>query len=222
MSTVVFNPTNETFDAQYIGETVRIKPDMKLKMDDPRARHILNELGARGLSPLEFGDDEEKVAAEGKKRNLSFKKKQVMVYNQMNEARRQQNMPYMEVPDQIREYSTELGIGIIEPYNIKDTEHEELASLRAERDEQGKQIKDLTNMVQRLVEAQEAGTEVPEEETDDEKEIATNRMKYIRQGKGTFEGWVKKNKELIGAWPEANQSELRTKYAEFYNKELVL
>lgn len=221
MSTVIFNPTNESFDAQYVGEYVTIKAGAKLKMDDPRARHILNELGQRGLCRLEYGDDEEPIAAAGIKRNRAFKLKQVMVYNQMNEARRQQNQSYMEVSPHVQAYADELGVGIIMPYNIKDDERSELATLRAERDEDKKEMKDLRDMVARLLAAQEEGNKVNPNETPEETTIATNRLKYHKLSKKTMEGWIRKNKAEIGAWPEENKSEIRKKYLYTYGQELI-
>ena len=220
MSTVVYNPTNEMFEAQYVGEYIIIKAGAKLKMDDPRARHILNELGQRGLCRLEYGDKEEPIAAAGIKRNKAFKLKQIMNYNQMNEARRQQNQSYMEVPEFIEEYANELGVGVIKPYNIKDTEREELASVRAERDEQKKQIAGLQAMMQRLLDAQEAGNRVDPDESKEETEIETNRLKYKRLGQKTMQAWIDNNKEEIAAWPEENLTEVRKKYLGFYGQEL--
>jgi len=223
MSIVVWNPTNEVMVAQYVGEHTEIKPDSKLKMDDARAKHVLNELGPRGLCRLEYGDDEKKIGEAGRKRHEDFMRKQVMNYNQLNEGRRQQNMPYIEPPDLIKEYSKILGIGIIEPYNIKDTEREELASLRKMVADQSKQNEDLMATINRLLEAKESGETIdPTTETAEEKAIGKNRLEYNRLHKGTFKGWIKNNKERIGAWPEENLTEIRTKYSDFYNKELEI
>jgi cell division protein FtsB len=144
-----------------------------------------------------------------------------MTYNQMNEARRQQNQSYMEVPPQIQAYADELGVGVIMPYNIKDDERAELATLRAERDEDKKEMKDLRDMIARLLSAQEEGDKVNPDETPEETVIANNRLKYHKLGKKTMEGWIRKNRAEIGAWPEENKTEIRKKYLHTYGQELI-
>lgn len=222
MSTVVFNPTHEDFNAQYVGEHVTIKAGQKLKMDDPRARHILNELGQRGLCRLEYGDDEEAIAATALERNREFRLKQIMVYNQMNEARRQQNQSYMTPPAHIKEYAKELGVRVIEPYNIKDSGNAELADAKEENRDLRKQLSSMNAMLERLLEAQDNGAKPvdPDAETAEETVIATNRLKYNKLNTNTFKGWIKNNREEIGAWPEDNKSEIRKKYLGFYGQEL--
>lgn len=220
MGTVLFNPSNEDMHAQYVGEAVIIKAESKIKVDDPRGRHVLNEFGQRGLCKLDYGDDEEVVGAEGLRRNREFKLRQVMLYNQMNEARRQQNQAYMAVPKQIEGYADELGVGVIMPYNIKDGEREELAKLRTERDEQKKELLEMKVLMQRLLDQKDGGDAVNPDETLQEKKVAMNRMMYKRLAPNTLKGWIRNNKLEIAAWPEENLSELRKKYAEFYKKEL--
>lgn len=136
MSLVLFNPTNETLRAQYVGEDVVIAPypqhGHKVKVDDARGRHILNALGPRGLMSLEFGDEEEKKAVIGLERNREFKKKQIIRYNQENERRKQAGMAYIEPTAQVAEYARELGIALLEPYALKDVEKAEVSRLKDE------------------------------------------------------------------------------------------
>ena len=51
MAMILFNPTNEDLETQYIGERVLVKSDSRVRVDDPRGRHVLNTLGPRGLMP---------------------------------------------------------------------------------------------------------------------------------------------------------------------------
>ena len=69
METVLYNPTDkldkkfqEIFKGQYLGKGMRVEPGQKLKVPDPTARHLLNELAPRGLLSLNFGDDAEEKA----------------------------------------------------------------------------------------------------------------------------------------------------------------
>jgi len=222
MSTVVFNPTHEEFKTQYVGEAITIPAGKKLKMDDPRARHILNELGQRGLCRLDYGDDEKSIAAEGIERNREFRMKQIITYNQMNEARRQQNQSYMEPPKHVKEYAKELGTGLITPYAIKDQGNAEIAEMKEENRELRKQLGTMQEFMQRLIDAQEGGGKKidPSTETPEEAVIAANQLKYKRLGKTNLKGWIENNREEIGAWPEENRSEIRKKYLSVYGQEL--
>jgi hypothetical protein len=136
MSLVLFNPTNETLMAQYVGEDVIIAPypehGHKVKVDDARGRHILNALGPRGLMSLEYGDDEDAKREIGLARNREFKKKQIIRYNQENERRKQAGMAYLEPTPQVAEYARELGVALLEPYALKDPEKAEVSRLKDE------------------------------------------------------------------------------------------
>ncbi|MBL0716798.1 MAG: hypothetical protein JJV89_02005 [Desulfosarcina sp.] len=173
MSTVLFNPTNEKLSTQYIGEDVTVLPYPEkghiLKVDDARARHVLNVLGPRGLCSLSYGDDENKkneVATNGILRNKAFKRKMVVEFNQHNQANEQRNLPQLVPTPLLIKYANELGTGLIEPYTTGDAERNEIGVLKAEqernvlelrkRDEEIEQFKGqvsaLTEQVAQLIE----------------------------------------------------------------------
>lgn len=167
MSTVLFNPTNETFLGTYIGEDTTIEPGAKVKVDDARANHFLNKFDRRGLIPLDYGDDgdvfEKKVKAALAK-NKAFKIKSVSAYNQSNLYRKAQNLEYQQPPEQIQEYAEELGIEIIQPYMPADTQTPRMRELESDNKSKDKQISDmqgqineLSNMLQRFITDQQAG-----------------------------------------------------------------
>jgi hypothetical protein len=135
MALILFNPTNETLQTQYIGEDVSLAPGSKTRVDDARGRHVLNVLGPRGLTTLEYGDEgggEAKKAAEGRERNMAFKRKQIMDFNVMNDQRTQAKQPYLTPSVTIRAYANELGIKLFEPYSTTDAAMAPSVELRAE------------------------------------------------------------------------------------------
>lgn len=241
MALVVFNPTNEVLTGTYVGETVDIEPDQKIKMDDARARHLLNVLGPRGLMSLEYGDEGhgvEKKATEGRRRNREFKRQQVLRYNQTNEAHKQQGLPYVQIPEQIQDYAKELGLVLVQPYQYKDKEVEEIADLREERDSQGRyirkledtnkdlqaQIGELTNQMQTLMsmlKPQNEETADPQETEEGRKvELARIRKElgYTKLPKQHFENWIPRRWDEIHAAPQEIQEEIHSKYRHMFNK----
>ena len=118
---VVYNPTNEDLKGWHIGIEFTIPSGAKQKLEDATAKHLLNHLGPRGLMMLEYGDQEreEQIAAEGIRINREFKKKQIRVYNEINEQRKATGLPYNKPTKEVVRYSNELGILLVEPYSMK-------------------------------------------------------------------------------------------------------
>ena len=160
MSIMLYNPTNEVFEMMFSGKTIFLNPGEKLKVDESCGKHLLNGFTPRGLCSLEHGDNEEEVGKDGKLRNQNFKKRMVMDHNQRNVIRKQQGLSYIEPTKKIQEYSNELGIGLDEPYAIRDKEKDRLLMLEKENQEQKKSISELTDLVRQLLDKETK----PEEE----------------------------------------------------------
>lgn len=135
MSIILFNPTNERFEMVYSGRGIFLEAGGKLKVEDNCGKHLLSIFGIRGLTSLEFGDDEDKIAADAKGRNDDFKRKMVMDYNVRNAQRKQQGMAYLIPTKEVKNYSSELGLALDEPYAVRDLENERMAVLKKENDE---------------------------------------------------------------------------------------
>lgn len=135
MSMMIWNPTNEKLTYQVGGKSYFFTPGERIKLEDSVAKHLLHNLGPRGLSVLEYGCDEKQIGDDGIERNREFKVKQITEYNQRNETRKQTNFPYLTPTKEIKAYAIELGIGLLEPYAPRDEEHEATASMRKEIDE---------------------------------------------------------------------------------------
>ena len=124
---VLYNPSNEEFHMQHAGISMSMKADTKLEVSDACGRHVLNAMGQRGLTQLTYGCDEEKIKKEALGRNLAFKKKQIMEYNQKNENRKQMGLAYLPPTTNVTDYSLELAITLLEPFTMKDAEKQKIS-----------------------------------------------------------------------------------------------
>ncbi len=141
---VVLNPTNEDFDMQYSGVSFTIRSGQKQTLSANAANHILNSFGPRGLCYLQYGADEVKITAEGKRRNENFKRRHVTEFNIRNENRKNMNLGYLPPSEKTRQYAEELGIELVEPYAAKDKDREKMQN-------QEKEIKELRQKIDMLL-----------------------------------------------------------------------
>jgi len=250
MSTVLFNPTTEEFETQYVGETVRIdaypNPGHMLKVDDARARHVLNVLGPRGLSTLDYGDEgdaKEAKAKSGRNRNKAFKRKQIIEFNQLNQGNEQRKLPYIVPTKQLVEYADELGITLLQPYSHPDEGREKVSGLLnevKEKDtlikEQGKQISDLgsqvstlSDQVSKLIE----GFKQPKPDKNDvwvepveklprdfTEEDYAEMTRFRTLNKVSFKVWMKKNWGDIPDYPNGIQTEIQARHENLFGTPL--
>jgi hypothetical protein len=133
---VVWNPTNEDFDMQYAGISFTIKAGEKRELEGNCAGAILNSHGARGLTVLKYGDEanEDGIAAAARARNREFKMRQVVLYNQQNENRKHMNLGYLPPMAKLKEYALELGIKLLEPYNVREEERAGISEAKRENE----------------------------------------------------------------------------------------
>lgn len=224
MSIIVFNPTNEEFKATFGGVNIIIPkfgdPGCKVKMEDARAKHLLNSLGPRGLTILEYGDEGEielKKSEDGRARNLDFKRKQVTKYNQDNEARKAQKLGYVDPPKHIQEYAKELGTGIIAPYQMQDIKNEEIAKLQKEKAASDKALKDVLqqfNAVTALLQ-QKGFLTTPEEK--EEMEVDAMMQEYRMMKPDKFKPWVLGlGFDVYSQKPIAVQLDITSKWGRFF------
>ena len=243
MALVVWNPTNEVFETQYIGETVILNPDQKLRVDDARGRHLLNVLGPRGLTSLEYGDEgdvEEKKKNDARKRNKDFKRQQVMRYNQENSRRKDANAPILEPHQQIKDYAEELGLKLIEPYRFGDEDTAKIAALKQESQakddvikQQGEtitglqtQMSDLSEKFNTLMATLQAKETAATDQTKTQAHInldvanLRNTLGYVHLDRPRFKNWVARNWEKImdDSLPPEILGEIEDKWARFFNK----
>src|SRR5574343_69684 len=152
IGTVLYNPTNEDLDMQYAGISLKLKPGEKEMFNNKCANHLLNSFGQRGLSALHYGCDEEKIKEDGIKRNMDFKKRMVVNYNQTNENRKHQNLGYHPPTEEIQKYAIELGLKLFEPYSVRDAEREAISQTSIENEKLKNEVAELKEMVKQLLE----------------------------------------------------------------------
>ena len=242
MTTVLFNPTNELFEGLYIGNVTVMEPGSIVKVDDARGRHLLNELGPRGLVSLEYGDEGEvkdRKGESGRQRNLEFKRKQVERYNQQNEARSHASLPYIEPTEQVKGYAKELGIGILQPYRIKDDHAEVTATLQEEitakdqllakkdRDmaEMKKDMAGLQSQLNQLMAmlkapAQPDSAAIPAENSVEQGQVDFVELRksigYLPQKRDHYEAWITNNWDKYETAPPEIQEDMQKKWIDFY------
>lgn len=231
MAIILFNPTHEVMKTQYIGEDVVIPPAPdprhKMRVDDARGRHVLNVLGPKGLVTLEYGDEgqgELKKAEEGRQRNKDFWRKQVMDFNQLNDQRQAQRLPYIAPMPEVREASARLGIRLIEPYSTTDeatkvtqgmaekldAKERELIETKGALANLERKFSEMGEMMKALLAAQGKAAEPAPSEWDDLKvKVKTINGKHLQN-------WVASNFNQIQGYPADVQAFIRERWEKFY------
>ena len=225
MAIILFNPTKEEFLGMHGGVEVKIapfgKPGHKIKIDDAKARHILNQFGVRGLTTLEYGDEgerEEQKAKAGRKRNREFKEKQVLRYNRENESKKIRGIEYSEPTDQVKGYAKELGMGLLKPYDIPDAANKEISGYKEELFKRDEQILNLSKQVEELMNAVKSGLmpKNPEERAaaDLEFTITEAKQTYMMMKWDDFKAHVDKpnTQREYATWPVEVQDHFRAKW----------
>lgn len=221
MSKTLFNPTKESFDALYEGISLHIAPfgegGHKIPVHDSKANHILNSLGPRGLCVLEYGDEskEDQIAEDGRARNLEFKRKQVIRYNQMNERNKQTNLPYVEPPQQIKDYAVDIALKLLSPYETQDAKNQEIVELRKRNDDLSERMNELLRRMSVKLE-EDTGVRAL---TDEEVKVRDYRQEFLMLNKPEFREYVEKNAKHISAFPIMVQEDLDAKWIRFFEGE---
>lgn len=243
MSTVLFNPTNEELKAQHQGVDVILTPYPDsghiLKVDDSRARHILNVLSPRGLTTLEYGDDRDDGAKKkakaksGRERNKDFKRKQLINFNELNMTNKQRKVPYLYPDKNLKAYADELGINLEQPYSAPDEGREKVSGLMEEVEkkdtlikEQGKEVSELrgqvstlSGQVSQLLKAfkQPDKKEALVEPIIESDELDETEMLRFRTLNGPqFKKWFSKNSDEFQNYPGDIQDEVKARYEKLF------
>jgi 6-phosphofructokinase len=163
---MLWNPTSEDFDMQYAGISITLKAGEKQLFALKCASHLLNGYGQRGLTSLQFGDEDnaERIGKAAIQRNRDFKEKQVVEYNQRNEARKAMNLGYLPPTEMLKKYAIELGLKLLEPYAVRDEERAGISEAKRENEALKEEMADLKDMLKRLLEAQKKDNPDPEPE----------------------------------------------------------
>lgn len=226
MAMILYNPTNEDMETQYIGERVSIKSGAKVRVDDPRGRHVLNTLGPRGLVTLEYGDEgegEEKKKQQGIERNMAFKRKQVIDFNTMNEQRFQSRLAYLTPTKQVQEYAKEIGVELRQPYNVESEASKEMAEMKKQLAEQKEEvakkdddIKSLTDQVNELISLNKRLLKMSGQDVED-REDGIN-VDFRKLSEKNMADWLFKNWNLVQDSPKDVQDRVAKRYETVYKE----
>lgn len=232
MDAILYNPTNEILTPMCGGKTFVFDPGKKMLLDGPKANHIMNEYGIRGMVQLNYGDDnikagdgsgrtlEEQKRDLGIERNMAFKRSQIIKINQMNEARKQEGKKYIEPTPQVKEYAKELGIDLLSPYEAADIKTKEMADIRRENQELRDIVHKQSAQLAKLLDMMGDKTSGEDDGTGDlsDKDVANFELikKFKNLGANNFENWVTSNMAEIKAWPNEVMDEIRKKWRKLY------
>ena len=175
MAVVLFNPTDgldekfqENLDGFYMGKKIDVGPGKKIKVQDAAARHLLNELGPRGLISLDYDDagKEEERAKEGLERNRAFKVKQINDFNEKNSARKHRGLEYLWPADHIKLYAEEIGVKLVESYQVDDAQLQKVKTLETENRDLRDQMKEMNEKMTQILD--QLGKKEPEPKQEEE------------------------------------------------------
>lgn len=230
MSTTLFNATNEDLEAQHIGVTTIIKkfPEKghMVLVDDAKARHLLNILAPRGLTTLDYGDEgdaKKKKAAEGRKRNKEFKIKQIVDFNQNQQQNEANKISYSHPTEALKQYSDELGLDLIKPYELPNIEKGKIKKLKEkiedkdiQLEEQAQQMKtmqsqisELSDLVKKVIKTEPEPVKLSED---------SEVLKFRPLNKPQFTAWMKKNWNEILKYPVQIQDEVHARHEKLFGE----
>jgi hypothetical protein len=143
-------------DITYIhgGIPATIESGKLVEVEDKKGNFILNKFDKRGLVAMKFGDNKATKQAEAMEQWKKFWQRQVVIYNQDNERRKNTQREYVEPTKELIEHATKLGIELIGPWTIRQTDNAavqavliENASLKAEMTTLKNQMSELINVL---------------------------------------------------------------------------
>lgn len=181
----LWNPTQDDMPFQYAGLSYTLIAGKRMKVDEAMGNHVLNSMGPRGMTRLVFNDEgksinEEQIAEEAVERNRDFKIRQIYIYNEQNERRKMQNQTYNPPTKQVKKWAAELGIQLLQPYNLAEAEKGQIGKLTAENAELKTALATLTEQVQALIAMQTAKNEPSKK---DEQVRCTKCNKWVIESK---------------------------------------
>lgn len=159
---IIANFTPDPIEWMHGGVDGILKPGEIMDCPDARGKHILNKFDRRGILLLSFGDDPEVKRQEAMKIWKSFWERQVVIFNQDNERRKNTNKEYVDPTPVLREHAERLGLQLVGPWTINPTDNSEVRRLREENANLNSKIELLMGQMKQISDAM-ASREVPKE-----------------------------------------------------------
>ena len=158
---ILANYTPDDIEYIYGGIYGTVKSGQIREVEDAAGRHILNKFDRRGLQQLQFGDNPDEKMKIGMKTWKDFWIRQITIFNQDNERRMNTNREYVDPTDQLKEHAEKLGINLIGPWSMKETDNSLVSSLKDENFQLKTQLNAVTEQVKALVDAMQARGDIP-------------------------------------------------------------
>jgi hypothetical protein len=177
---LIWNPTNEDLDMTYAGVSMTLAAGQEQIFEIACAKHLLNAFGPRGLTSLVYGCNEatrKKIGEAAVARNLAFKTKQVVEYNQRNESRQMMKLGYLPPTPHVLKYAKELNIKLLEPYAVRDEERAAIQQTNVENEKLKSEVAELTKLVKQLLEKKEPEPDTTDESKDEKRRGNPNWFK---------------------------------------------
>ena len=159
---IIANLTPDPLTWTHQGISGTIKPGQILEFEDKRGRHILNKLDARGLIQLKYGDDTEQRKAEALATWKRFWTRQITIFNQDNERRKNTQREYVDPQREVEEHAKALGLEMVGPWSVKQTDNSMVEILRDENRKLQTTVATLTEQMSSILAAMQERGEVPD------------------------------------------------------------
>lgn len=150
---IICNFTPDTIQWMHNGIGGKLKPGDIQDFPDPRGRHILNAFTRRGILQLQYGDDPDKIREKAMKIYKEFWERQVTIFNQDNERRKNTNKEYVEPTQELKEHAEKFGLELVGPWTIKKLDNDMMRNVIIENEGLKVQIARLMEQVGKLAEA---------------------------------------------------------------------
>lgn len=218
---IICNFTPDKVPWMHIGQAGALEPGDIKEFDDARAKHILNKWGARGVLRYELNEDVEEKRKQSMQIYKRFWMNQISSFNQLNEARKNENKPYNFPTNDLVEHAETLGVELVAPWRtVQKTDDKQVAELKAENKELRGQVHDLKeDMAEILAIMKEIKDKPAIPKVIDTADLT---KRFISLDAKRFEPWLIENATEVKDWPDSVKAKIREKYTAFYKKDCFI
>ena len=190
---------------------------------DPRGNHILNAYTRRGILQLQFGDDVDKIREKAMRIWKEFWMRQVTIFNQDNERRKNTNREYLDPSEDVSEHAQRLGVEVVGPWSVKTTDNETMRTLLNENTTLKVQIAQMLEQMASITAAMASRTVPLELRTPAEKVVLAQMEKppepeinvpevHVSEDASTLvKEFSKLTKDRFGEWVMTNLDRIQSK-----------
>jgi len=153
---IVANYTPDPITYIHGGIPGTIESGKMVEIEDKKANFILNKFDKRGLVAMKFGDNQDAKREEAMAQWRRFWNRQIIVYNQDNERRKNTQREYVEPTKELVDHAQVLGIELLGPWTIKHTDNAAVQAMIIENANLKVEMSALKSQMQDLIDAMKA------------------------------------------------------------------